>query len=141
MDEMNMPTMPAKQQKKSNGVVWIILIVLVLIIGLVYIVIHNKDKNKDVAFIESLKFVNINEAPNQTLVENCNALYNNTKPQTYFNLMYDCVGHEILEKVVVTIPRGNITKDLLDSQCECLRGRTEDCKVYKCGEAKVWGKI
>jgi hypothetical protein len=138
MDEM---TMPEKQKRKGNGVVWIIAIVVILIVALVYIGIQNKDKNKDVAFIESLKFVNITQAPNQTLVENCNALYNNTKPQTYFNLMYDCVGHEILEKVVVTIPRVNVTKDLLDSQCECLRGRTEDCKVYKCGEAKVWGKI
>ena len=138
MDEM---TMPEKQKRKGNGVVWIIAIVVILIVALVYIGIQNKDKNKDVAFIESLKFVNITQAPNQTLVENCNALYNNTKPQTYFNLMYNCVGHEILEKVVVTIPRGNITKELLDSQCECLRGRTEDCKVYKCGEAKVWGKI
>ena len=138
MDEMNMPE---KQKTKSNGVVWIIAIVVILIVALVYIGIQNKDKNKDVAFIESLKFVNITEAPNVTLIDNCNALYNDTKPQTYFNLMYDCVGHETLEKVIVTIPRVNVTKELLDSQCECLRGRTEDCKVYKCGEAKVWGKI
>jgi hypothetical protein len=138
MDEMNI-TQPKK--KSSNKVIWTIVIIAILLFGLLYIGVINQDKNKDVAFIESLKFVNITEAPNVTLIDNCNALYNDTKPQTYFNLMYDCVGHETLEKVIVTIPRVNVTKELLDSQCECLRGRTEDCKVYKCGEAKVWGKI
>lgn len=132
------------KEKKRKGKLFTIIVIFLLIALVVLIVIAgfeiSKQMMQEVSLIESLKFVNITETPNQTLIDNCNELYKDDKPQTYFNRMYECVGPDVLEKVIITIPWRNVTNELLDSQCDCFRGK-KSCKVYKCGETKVLGKF
>ena len=131
-----------KGQSGKVGLLILIIVALVLagILVLIGVSNHRSDMKNDVTFIERLKFVNQTEIPNATIVENCNNLYSESKPQTYFLQMYGCLFDEIsLEKVEVTIAYENLTRELLDSQCECTEEGRNNCKIYKCGEMSVWG--
>lgn len=131
-------------KKGQTGLIILFVVAIVLITFLIILGITNYrgGMKKDITFIERLKFSNQSVAPNETLVENCNSLYETSMPQTYFLQMYDCLADDItLEKIEVIVPYQNLTKELLDTQCECITEGKRTCKIYKCGETEVWGKL
>jgi hypothetical protein len=141
MDEeviyINTPPGETKPKKKSKGK-WLILAIILVFLAIIFLpgIIQNMKEPKNVQFIESLKYLG-NVTPDNQLVDSCNAKYNTSKPQTYFNEMYDCLGgSEYWERMYVSIPITNVTKELLDNQCDCLKTVkkfSSDCVKYDCG--------